>query len=76
VAVKDLEGSLDLFNTCTATNVEEIGWVTSVQFNDVHGGHSQTCSVDHAANVSVQSNVVQASSNSLLFMGINLLAGN
>ena len=48
----NLKGLFDLSSSGTATNVQEIGRASSMQLNDIHGGHSQTSTVHKAANVS------------------------
>ena len=42
-----------------AAHIQKIGRGSAVQLDDVHGGHGQTCTVDHAADVAVQTDVVQ-----------------
>lgn len=56
----DLEGLSDLLGIGTSSHIEEVGWVSSVDLDDIHGGHGQTSSVHEAANGSVKTNVVQA----------------
>ncbi len=36
-----------------ASNIEEISWLATVQFDDVHGGHGQTCPIHKAPNIPV-----------------------
>lgn len=45
-----------------------------IELDDIHRGHRQARAVDHAADVSIQGYVVQASSQSQLLVGVNLLA--
>ena len=44
----------DSLRCSTATNVEEVGWRTAVQLDNVHGSHGETGTVDKAANVTVE----------------------
>ena len=42
-----------------AADVEEVGRHAAVQLDDVHGGHRETGTVDHAADIAVELDVVQ-----------------
>ena len=42
-----------------AANVEEVCGRAAVHLDDVHGGHSEARAVDHAANATVEADVVQ-----------------
>src|SRR5690606_37956452 len=53
-------------------HVEEVGRLATVQVDDVHGTHGQTGTVDHAADVAVQSHVVQLELGSVGFTRIVL----
>jgi hypothetical protein len=53
VLVEDLEAYLDLLGSGTTTHVQEVGWLASLQLDDVHGRHSQTSTVHHAPNVAI-----------------------
>ena len=55
---KDLESSFDLRGGCSTANVQEVGWLASLELNDVHGCHGETSSVDHAPDVTIESDVV------------------
>ena len=70
VLAQNLEGGLDLLGVGTTTDVEEVGSFASVQGDDVHSGHGETRTVDHAADVAVKSDVVETSFNGLLFVDI------
>lgn len=74
VAGDQLEGLLDGGGGGTTTNVEEVGGLTAVQLDDVHGGHGQTGTVDQAADVTVQLDEVEARLRSANLIGI-LLSG-
>ena len=59
IAGDDLESLLHLVSRGPASNIEKVGWAAPVEFDDVHGGHSQAGTVHHAADISVQSDVVE-----------------
>ena len=46
VTVEDVKSVHDLLGTGSAANIEEVGRKTSVQFDDVHGGHCQPGTID------------------------------
>jgi hypothetical protein len=56
----------------TATDVQEVGWRTAVQLDDVHGGHGKTSTVDEAANIAVQLDEVETNLGGLDLIGIFL----
>jgi hypothetical protein len=60
VGCKDFESGLYLLSVSTASNIEEVAWHTSLQLNNIHSGHGKACTVDHAADVSVERNIVQS----------------
>lgn len=66
---------LDLFSAGAAAHIQKVGWHASFQLNDVHGGHGKTCTVDHATNASIQSDVVETDLGSLLLIGIDIAGG-
>lgn len=68
----ELEGLLDGVGSGSSTTVEEVGGLTSVQLDDIHGGHSETSSVDKTANVSVELDEVKTVLGSLNLLGVLL----
>lgn len=70
VLAQNLKGGLDLMGVGATTDVEEVGSFASMQRDDVHSCHCKTCTIDHATDVSVESNVVETSLNCLIFVGI------
>ena len=50
VTVEDLKAVHDLLGTGPSPYVQEVGWLSSIQLDDVHGGHCQTCSVHYTNN--------------------------
>lgn len=69
----NLEGLRDLLDCGAATDIEEIGGLSSVEFDDVHGGHGESGSVDHAADISVEVDVVEVGLGSSDLQGVLLL---
>jgi len=74
VASNELEGTSDGSGSGTTANIEEVGGLTSVELDDVHGGHGKTGTVDEAANVTVELDEVQARLGGLDLVGV-LLGG-
>jgi len=74
VSVQDLESDFDLLRCGTTTNIKEVSWLSTFKLNDIHSGHSQTCSIDHASNVTIEGNVVQASRNCFSLVSISVRA--
>ena len=65
VRCDNLERRLDLLGGGTTSDVQEVGGLATIQADDVHGGHGQPSSVDHAPDVAVQTNVVEIPLSSL-----------
>ncbi len=63
----------DLGGRGAAADVEEVGRLATVQFDDVHGGHGQAGAVDQTADVAVQRDEVEIVAGRLHF-GLVLLA--
>mmetsp|Transcript_5315 Transcript_5315/g.12407 ORF Transcript_5315/g.12407 Transcript_5315/m.12407 type:complete len:306 (-) Transcript_5315:569-1486(-) len=55
----DLEGRLDLFGGGGSAHVQKVGGRAAVHRDNVHGGHGQSGAVDHAADLPVQTDVVE-----------------
>lgn len=72
VPIKDLERSLYLFSLGATAHVKEVSGFTALKLYNVHCSHSQTGAVHHAANVSVERNVVQANSSGLRFIEVGV----
>src|SRR5580704_3115146 len=60
IAQQDFESMRHLLFVGAAAHVEKVGRHTPCVLNDVHGGHRQAGAVDHAADVAVELDVVQA----------------
>merc|ERR1712018_380689 len=67
-----LKASLNLTSCGTSTNIKEIGWTYTMQFDNVHSCHSKTSTVNHTTNVTIQSNIVQIILESFNFKGVFL----
>ncbi|KAF3843722.1 hypothetical protein F7725_002571, partial [Dissostichus mawsoni] len=65
----ELEGLGHLMSCGSAPNIQEVGRCASVQLDDVHGGHRQSCSTPDG---SIQSDVVQISFGCLMVSWIFL----
>lgn len=76
VGVENFEGSLDLVDVGTTTDVEEVSGGAAVELNDVHGAHGEASTVDKAADVAVESDVREAGLDRLFLVGIDVLTGN
>jgi len=59
VVVQELDGLGHLLSVGATTNIKKVGWLSSVQFDNIHGGHGKTGSIDEAADVSSDMNVVE-----------------
>mmetsp|Transcript_11203 Transcript_11203/g.19137 ORF Transcript_11203/g.19137 Transcript_11203/m.19137 type:complete len:360 (+) Transcript_11203:128-1207(+) len=72
VLIQDLKRFRDLLLGRTATHVQKVGRTASMQLNNIHGRHSETSSIDQAANVAIQPNIVQIGLRSTHFSRIFL----
>lgn len=54
IAGDELESLTDSSGSGTTTNVEEVGGLSTVQLDDVHGSHGKTGTVDEAADITVK----------------------
>merc|ERR1719422_812791 len=68
----DTECLLDLMFLNTASNIQEVGGFSSVQLDDVHGGHGEAGTIDQTPDVPVQLDVVEAVLGSLHLPGVRL----
>lgn len=68
----DLKSFLDRVGSGAATDVQEVCWIPSVELDDVHRGHCKTGTVDHAADGSIESDVVQVKLRGSNFLRIFL----
>ena len=59
VVVQKFESLGELFTLSAATNIEEVGGLTTVRLNDVHGGHGESGAIDEATDVAANMNIVQ-----------------
>jgi hypothetical protein len=75
VRTQDLEGSLHLLHVGASAHVQEVGRLAALQLDDVHRGHGEAGSVDHAADVAVQRHVVEAGRDGLVLVRVHVLGG-
>jgi len=45
ITVENVEPIHDFFGAGPTSNVQEVGWRTSMELNDVHSSHSQTSTI-------------------------------
>src|SRR5690606_25245691 len=55
----DAQGSGHALCGRVATDIQEVSRLTTVELNDVHGGHGQPSAVHHTANFAIQLDVAQ-----------------
>ncbi len=65
---ENLKCCLHLFSICTATDIEEVCRLATLELNNIHCGHGKASSIYHASNVAVKGNVVEASSDCFFFI--------
>lgn len=70
---ENLEGNFTLINRSTTTDIEEVGWLFSVELDSIHGGHGESGTVNEASDVSIKSDVGKSVLGGLFFMWINIL---
>jgi hypothetical protein len=73
VAGDQVKGGPDGFGRGTATDVEEICWRATIQFDDVHRCHGQAGAIYEAANVAVQFDEVQSVSRKAVSVDASLM---
>lgn len=59
VVMNKHHGLLEGFSLCGTTDVQEIGRLSSVEFDDIHCRHGESSTIDEASNVSTDMDVVQ-----------------
>ena len=74
VAGDEIKGALDGLRSGTTADIQKVGGLTTVELDNVHGGHGKTGTVDEAANVTVELDEVQVGLGSLDLVGV-LLGG-
>ena len=67
-----MEGGGYLLDVGTSAYVEEVGGVSPVLLDHVHSGHGEPGSVDHAADVAIQSHIVESCRDGLLLVDVGL----
>mmetsp|Transcript_36502 Transcript_36502/g.27065 ORF Transcript_36502/g.27065 Transcript_36502/m.27065 type:complete len:254 (-) Transcript_36502:528-1289(-) len=74
ISIQQLKSLLHLCFTGSTSDIQEIGWFPSFQLDDIHCCHGKTCTINHATNVSTQTNVVQVRFGRFYFSPILLRA--
>ena len=59
IFVEEFESFGKLLAFGAAADIQEIGGLTTVELNDIHGGHGESGTVDEAADVTTDMDVVQ-----------------
>src|SRR4029077_12128874 len=67
---QDAKSVLDLLQRAAAADIQEIRGRPAGVLNDVHGGHGQTSSVDHAGHAAVEFDVIESVFGGFHFEGI------
>ena len=73
VGHQDAEGVGDLFLVGAAADIEEVGGAAAGVLDDVHGGHGEAGAVDHAADIAVELDVIEAEFRGFDLEGIFLM---
>ena len=75
VLAQNFERSPHLGCRGAATNVEEVGRFATFQLNYVHRGHRQASPIDHAADVAVKRDIVEAHGGRFGLVSVCVRAG-
>lgn len=67
---QDIESLRDGFFVCAAAYVEEVCGVAAEEFDDVHSGHCKTRAVDHAGDIAVKCDIIEAEFACFNLLGI------
>lgn len=59
VVMNKHHGLLEGLSLCGTTDIQEIGRLSSVEFDDIHSRHGESSTIDEASNVSADMDVVQ-----------------
>src|SRR5688572_7817924 len=73
IGQQNLKGVLYLLGIGAPPDIQEVGGTSSGQFDDIHGRHSQTRAIDHAADAPIQTDVVDPVTRGLDFERIFLV---
>ena len=75
VLAQDLESSFDLGGRCATADIEEIRWLSALELNNIHSGHGEAGSIDHATNVAIEGDIIQAYCRRFGLICISVSAG-
>jgi len=75
IIIKEFKSHLKLLTLSTATNIQEVGWLTTVGFDDIHGRHGETSTVNQTTDVTADMDVVEVKlrGDSFLFILLALV---
>ena len=72
VVVEELEGLGQCIALCAATDIKEVSRLTTVELDDIHGGHGETSAVDEAADVTSDVNIIKIKALGVLLTSVIL----
>jgi len=72
IVVKKFQGCGQRFSLSWTSNIKEVGGRSTVKIDNVHGAHGEASTVDEAANVAANVNVVKVKLFGVSFLGIIL----
>src|SRR5689334_14815253 len=59
VGQDDVKTSLNSLRVSGTTNVKKVSRLATGKFNNIHSSHSQTCTVNHTAHVTIKLHIVK-----------------
>jgi len=72
VVVEELEGLGQCITLCAATDIKEVSRLTTVELDDIHGGHGETSAVDEAADVTSDVDIIKIKALGVLLTSVIL----
>lgn len=72
VVVEELEGLGQCITLCTTTDIKEVSRLTTVELDDIHGGHGETSAVDEAADVTSDVDIIKIKALGVLLTSVIL----
>jgi len=69
--VQNLESGSNLVHAGSSSDIQEIGGLASVLLNNVHSSHSQSRTIHHAANISIQGHIIKSGIYSNLLVRVD-----
>src|ERR1700753_550302 len=68
----ELKSLLDCSWSSTATNIEEIGWITTINLNDIHSCHCKPSSINQTSNITIKFDEIEVGFCRLDFISVFL----